>query len=281
MATSTPPDRELLQRRTGLRDEDLDLICSSEIFADICRENLHLILIDSAVQEFPRNSILFMQGDPAQRFYIVLDGWVKIFRETQDGRETVIHVFGKGESFAEPAIFEDGGYPASASACVDSRVLGIPAGSFKSRLMDNPELFERFIVAVYRKLRLLTLQIEQLSARSATERLAGFLCDLCPREADSTVLRLPLEKSVIAAMLGMQPETFSRSISKLRPHGVKIDGDTVSIVDIAALRKLSAGVQSFDAGPEFGSGRASFLTGATFGNRPDTRRFDDSSDGGH
>lgn len=248
MAASKSPDLELLQRRTGLHGEDLDLICASEIFADTHCENVCQYLIDSAVQEFPRNSHLFMQGDQAQRFYFVLDGWVKVFRETHDGRETVIHVFGKGESFAEAAIFQSGGYPVCASACVDVRVLGIPAGSFKARLSVNPELFNLFLTSMSRKLRILTQQIEQLSARSATERLAGFLCELCPRGTSSTVLRLPLEKAVIAAMLGMQPETFSRSISKLRTHGVVVDGDTVSIADVRHLRDLSAGYRGFDVG---------------------------------
>ena len=99
---------------------------------------------------------------------------------------------------------------------------------------------------------MLTQQLEQLSARSATERLAGFLCDLCPAEEESTVLRLPLEKAVIAAMLGMQPETFSRSMSKLRSHGVEIDGDTVSIPDVASLRALSAGGRSTYLGERLG-----------------------------
>jgi CRP-like cAMP-binding protein len=248
MSTSARPDRELLQRRTGLSDEDIDIICSCEIFAEICRENLCLILIDSAVQEFPRNSNLFMQGDAARRFYVVLDGWVKVFRETQDGRETVIHVFGPGESFAEAAIFGAAEYPACASACVDTRVLGIPAGSFKTRLSENRDLFQHFMASMNRKLLILTQQLELLSARSATERIAGFLCDLCSDDAESSVLRLPLEKAVIAAMLGMQPETFSRSMSKLRAHGVEIEGDTVSIVDIGLLRDLSAGVRKLDTG---------------------------------
>ena len=246
MAASTPPDRELLQRRTGLSDDDVHIVCACELFAQICRENLCLILMDSAVQEFPRNSILFVQGDPARRFFVVLDGWVKVFRETQDGRETVMHVFGPGESFAEAAIFEAGGYPACASACVDTRVLCIPAGSFKTRLSENRDLFEHFISAMNRKLLILAQQLEKLSARSSTERLAGFLCDLCPEGVESTVLRLPLEKAVIAAMLGMQPETFSRGMAKLRTHGVSIDGDTVTVSDIAVLRDLSAGGQSLD-----------------------------------
>jgi len=250
------PEQELLQRRTGLRVEDLDFVCSCEIFTEICRENLCQFLIDSAVQEFPRNSILFIQGDPAHRFYLVLEGWVKVFRETQDGRETVMHVFGPGESVAEAAIFEADGYPACASACVDTRVLGIPAGSFKARLMENRALFEHFIASMNKKLLILTQQLEQLSSRSATERLAGFLCDLCPAELESTVLRLPLEKAVIAAMLGMQPETFSRSISKLRAHGVEIDGDAVSIENINMLRDLSGRGRSVDTVSHLGGGAA-------------------------
>lgn len=246
MQMSAPPDRALLQRRTGLGDDDLSVVCSCEIFSEICREKLCHILIDSAVQEFPRNTVLFMQGDPVRRFYVILEGWVKVFRETQDGRETVMHVFGPGDSVAEAAIFKAEGYPACASACVDVRALGVPAGAFKSRLMEHHDLLEHFISAMNKKLLLLTQQLEQLSARSATERLAGFLCDLCPAEAVSTVLHLPLEKAVIAAMLGMQPETFSRSMSKLRPVGVQINGNAVSIVDIDALRNLSAGAVSFE-----------------------------------
>lgn len=246
MPAGAAPDWELLQRRTGLSSNDVDVICSSEIFTEICRENLCAILIDSAVQEFRRNSTLFMQGDPAKRFYVILNGWVKVFRETRDGRETVMHVFGSGESFAEAAIFDTGGYPACASACVDTRVLGIPAGSFKARLSENRVLFEHFITAMNRKLLILTRQLEQLSARSAIERLAGFLCDHCAADSGSEVLRLPLEKAVIAAMLGMQPETFSRSISKLSAHGVEIEGDTVSIEDIGSLRQLSSGCEPLE-----------------------------------
>jgi CRP-like cAMP-binding protein len=249
-------DQELLQRRTGLSVEDLDFVCSCEIFAEICRKSLCEFLIDSAVHEFPRNSLMFMQGDPARRFYLILEGWVKVFRETQDGHETVMHVFSPGETFAEAAIFEAEGYPACASACVDTRVLGIPAESFKARLMENRALFEHFISSVNKKLLILTQQLEQFSARSATERLAGFLCDLCPSETESTVMRLPLEKAVIAAMLGMQPETFSRSISKLRAHGVEIDGDLIFVDDISALRDLSGGGRSINAVNHLGGGAA-------------------------
>lgn len=239
-------DKETFHRRTGITEEDLQIVSRAAIFRKSAPSDLCGMLIDSAVQEFPRNAVLFMQRDPALRFYLILEGWVKVFRETIDGRESVLHVFGPGESFAEASIFEAKGYPASAAACVDVRVLGIPAASFKRRMAGNEALSEAFMWSVSHKLRLLTRQVEQLAARSATERLACFLSGLCPDECPAAVVRLPLEKAVIAAKLGMQPETFSRSMSKLRTVGVRIDGDEVSIPDVFALRRLSEGCKTSD-----------------------------------
>ncbi|MCG8544731.1 MAG: Crp/Fnr family transcriptional regulator [Alphaproteobacteria bacterium] len=241
MAETTNEVQELFHRRTGITDNDMAIVGSTAVFGSLARCDLCRLLLDSAVQEFPRNALIFMHGDPAIRFYIVLDGWVKVFRETIDGRETVLHVFGAGESFAEAAIFRPEGYPANATACIDSRVLGVPATPFRKFMAENPPISENFMASVSEKLRLLTRQVEQLSARSATERLAGFLLRLCRDEVGSAEIQLPLEKAVIAARLGMQPETFSRSISKLQTVGVRIEGNLISIADVYALRRVSEG----------------------------------------
>lgn len=241
MAGNATVDQEQFHRRTGISDEDMETIARASVFSSVTPSDLRKLLLDSAVQEFPRGALLFIHRDPAIRFYVVLDGWVKVFRETIDGRETVLHVFGTGESFAEAAIFKPDGYPANAAACVDSRVLGIPTASFKRFMAENPLISESFMASMTEKLRLLTRQVEQLTARSATERLAGFLLGLCHDDAATAVVRLPLEKAVIAARLGMQPETFSRSIYKLQTVGVRIEGNSISIPDIYALRCLSEG----------------------------------------
>jgi CRP-like cAMP-binding protein len=44
---------------------------------------------------------IFRQGDPATAFFITISGWVKLYRITQAGEETVIHTMTKGDSFAE------------------------------------------------------------------------------------------------------------------------------------------------------------------------------------
>ena len=64
-----------------------------------------------------------------------------------------------------------------------------------------------------RHLHRLVLQVEQLTSRSSVERVADFLLHLCPPGAGRAEVELPLDKSLIAARLGMQPETFSRSLA--------------------------------------------------------------------
>jgi CRP-like cAMP-binding protein len=193
------------------------------------------------VQSYARNTLLFLQDDPAARFYVVFDGWVKLFRSTEDGEESVIAVFSSGESFAEAAIFDQGIYPVSATLVEDSRLLVVPAGPFVKALSENGEYALKIMASMSRQLRNLVRQVEQLTLRSSTERVAGFLVRLCPSESGATVVRLPLDKALIAGRLGMQPETFSRSLAKLRPLGVRSNGGEVSIADVTALKQASHG----------------------------------------
>ena len=70
---------------------------------------------------------LFHQGDPATAFFILIDGWVKVYRITIGGEETVIHILIKRDSFAEAVAFTGARYPATAEAVSDARVVQIPA----------------------------------------------------------------------------------------------------------------------------------------------------------
>jgi len=244
MSKNVLPNREPFQKRTGMDEGNLRLVSASAIFSGILPGHLRDLLRDSAVQDFPRNSILFLQGDDARRFYIVLEGWIKIFLATPDGRETILRVCGVGDSFAEAAMFERDGYLTSACTCTEVRVLGVPTATFKTHIFTNRELRERILLTMSQKYRLLTYRIEELSSQSAAQRLARFLLSLCPPEDETAIVRLPLPKGVIAAALGMQPETFSRLLSKFRSDGVQVNGDIVSIANVRKLHHHSKGTSS-------------------------------------
>jgi CRP-like cAMP-binding protein len=218
--------------------EDWLLLTRQTLFHGLDDEMIEELLASARVQSFPRRTMLFLQGEPADRFFVIFEGWVKLFRELEGGEESVIAVFGRGDSFAEAAIFDRQSFPVSAVVVEDARLLVIPAAPFLRHLAEDGSCALNMIASLSRRLRLLVHQVERLAARSSTERVAEFLYQLCPKNERSATVHLPMDKALIAGRLGMQPETLSRSLAKLRRIGVQSEGGAIVVPDIEALRQL-------------------------------------------
>ncbi|NQU58614.1 MAG: cyclic nucleotide-binding domain-containing protein [Rhodospirillales bacterium] len=190
----------------------------------------------SRVVDYPRNKLLFLRGDPADQIYLLLDGWVKIFRDTAEGEQTVIGVLKPGETVAEAAIFLGKDYPASAEVVSEARLLEIPSESFLNVIREDGEVGIRMLGTLSQRMRGLILHIEQIQARSTPQRLGEFLLGLCSEKEGSVTIDLPYDKSLVAARLGMKPESLSRALAKLRSYGVTTNGHKVELADIVKLR---------------------------------------------
>lgn len=210
------------------------------MFASLSVEAIDNLLADAYIQHAKKNEVLFLRGEEAKSFYLVFDGWVKLLRQTENGQESIIGVFTKGETFAEAAIFDQQGFPVSAVVVDDAELLVIPAARFLKEFRENGEYALSVVASMSRHMRSLVRQIEQLSVTSSTERLARFLVLLCPQGANEAEVKFPVEKSLVAGRLGMQPETLSRALAKLRKVGVETKGSAVRISNVAALREMGS-----------------------------------------
>ena len=247
---------ETFVRRTGITLQDMLMLCRLPIFSGLENCVIAGLLSHAWVQSYPRNAVLFLQEEPAERFYVVFDGWVKLYRTSRQGEESVIGVFTCGESFAEAAIFDKAVYPVTASTVEDSRLLVIPAKHFLQHLTEHGEYALKMMASMSRHMRRMVQQVEQLTLKSSTQRVAGFLLRLCPQDRGPAVIQLPLDKALIAGRLGMQPETLSRCLAKLRQVGVVSKGARVSIADVDALRALSDSRVAAPASPGFSFAKA-------------------------
>lgn len=197
-------------------------------------------LLDAArVVHFQRGDAIFYQGDEAHALHIVTDGWVKLYRITQNGTETVVHIFSRGQSFGEPIALQRSAYPVSAEAATDCHVICVPADALLSTLDAHPKVAISIIASMLIHLQGLVEQIEQLKARSGTQRVAGFLLELCPQGVESAVVTMPYDKALIAGRLGMQPESLSRAFGRLRKFGVEIDHNQARISSVARLQEIA------------------------------------------
>lgn len=219
---------------------DRDLVRRVPLFAGLPPDMLDRLLEPARVENAPRGKLLFAQDTPASRFYVILVGWVKLYRSAADGGESVVHVFTRGDSFAEAAIFAGGQYPVSAATASGARLLSIPASPFLEVLEQEPAVARNMLAAMSRHLRQLVTRLEQVQSQSAAARLAGFLLTLIDEDdRQEAEVRLPIDKALLAARLGMQPETLSRALGRMREAGVEVHGERIRVPDVARLRELA------------------------------------------
>ncbi len=219
----------------ALESEDLETLSGMPLFSALDMPVLLRLIGNSSPRTYDRAQVLFEAGDPAERFFVILDGWVKLCKRSIDGHEVVVRILTRGECFAEAVMFMRGEYPVSAEVIRESRLLSIEFDNIATCLREDPNLAFGMLASTSRHLKKLVTQIEQIKGQTGVRRVGDFILRLCPTYEGSAVVGLPYEKSLIAARLGMTPETFSRALSRLRDVGVRTDRDHVIVSDIKRL----------------------------------------------
>lgn len=202
-----------------------------------------MAFVDAAtVRRHDKGSDLFHQGDAAGHFFVILSGWVKLYRTTPEGEEALVGLFTRGDVFGEAALLSGGIYPLSAQAAEESKVIAIPAAMLKARAQKNPDIILRLMASLAREIQNLQRQNEQMAIMSAPQRVACLLLQLSSYMiGEGGTMTFPYDKSLAAAQLGMKPETFSRAIAQLKLYGVTSKGPEITIDSFSRLASFSCG----------------------------------------
>ncbi|WP_293266829.1 Crp/Fnr family transcriptional regulator [Neptunomonas sp.] len=193
----------------------------------------------SRVISLKNDEYLFMQGDAAHNFYLVLEGKIKLFRLSIDGNEKIIEVVQPQQTFAEAVMFMEGSsYPVSAQAIGCTQVLSINNQAYMDSIAMNPDCCKRLLAKMAEKLHVWLNEIETLTIQNARHRLIRFLLAHIPDlSVQSATIKLPMAKRLIASRLAMQPETFSRIMHELKDKEIiTVKGLTVHVLDVQCLK---------------------------------------------
>lgn len=222
------------------------LLTEIDIFKAMDKESLASLLSHTSVFLRAKGTMLCMAGEDAQHIYVVLSGWVKIYRETSGGAEAVLDVITTGAYFGEDTIFDGGLYLSNAEVIADAEIAAIPSALIKENVEKNQDFTKALLGHMSRKQKAKEHDVEHLSVQSAPQRIGCFLLRLAGGNSFKNVsFDLPYDKTLIAARLGMQPETFSRALTKLRNEaGVEITGTKVKIDEVERLSTYTCGACS-------------------------------------
>lgn len=215
----------------------LKIIRTIPLFAGLTEADKESLVLAGKARRYKSGETVFRFGDPIQNFYVVCEGAVQLHRETPDGHEMTVDVFIAGDAIGETEILQlSPTHQFSALAIKDSLLVEFPVAWLKNSIKNHGVLALNLLAMLSRRSTIATLEAEHKATMSAPQQVACFLERLCIlHDFDPHGFDLPYSKTLIASRLGMELETFSRALSKIRDHGVNIQGNRVAFSDIEKM----------------------------------------------
>ncbi len=212
------------------------LIDSLNVFSGITKNAFNVLMQQAHIREHNKGKLLFLHGEQANHLYIILDGWVKIYKGTRQGEEVVLQMLSSGDCIMETAVYLNLPFPVSAQIVEHATILSLPAPIVREQIKRNNQLALNTLSSMCYRSQSLISQIEVMRLKTVDERLGWFLLKLVIDQQHKTrTIQLPYEKSVIASYLGMKRETFSRALKRLKTKGFIVENNTVTLPSLTSL----------------------------------------------
>jgi CRP/FNR family transcriptional regulator, cyclic AMP receptor protein len=192
--------------------------------------------------EFPRGTVIFNEGEPGDRLYIVSTGKVKIGRRSPDGRENLLSIFGPSDMFGELSIFDPGPRTSTATTVTDVRAYTMDRNALREWIAQRPEIAEQLLRVVARRLRRTNNLLADLIFTDVPGRVAKALLQLAQRfgSQEAGLLRVThdLTQEEIAQLVGASRETVNKALADFAHRGwIRLEGKSVLISDSERLAR--------------------------------------------
>ena len=229
-------DRQAIERR----EYSLDCLRGLSLFSNLSDEEIACFRAAAQFRSYKKDRVLYLEGEPAEYFYVISGGWIKLFHTMPEGEEVVVDILTTGDMVGETAIFERDRRTSSAQAVEDVQLISIPMNLLKEQIRLNSKLALNMLSSMSRHYRRHYSEMALNAMQSAPQRIGSFLLRLCPGDKKMGIaFHLPYNKTLIAQSLGMNGSTFSRALNILRQETtVHVDGMCVEIGSVKQLAKF-------------------------------------------
>jgi len=198
------------------------------------------------LKEYKKNEYIFFEGDEEPGIYIVIEGIVKLLKETADGKTVILRLVTPKEVFGWLVMGDS--RPTStytAQALVNTKVLYISNQDFLKLLNLYPALAVKITCDASKMLLEAYDRLKSLAAEKVEGRIANLLLELSRKigkeEDGKIVIIAPITRQDLAEMTGTTVETAIRIMSKWKKEGiVNTERGKIEILDPDYLEDLIA-----------------------------------------
>jgi len=181
-----------------------------------------------------RFASLFTEASPADSFYFLDSGLVKIFKRGEDGKEIILRIVAPGEIFGEQALAGEDARRLSAEILQEGLIYVIPKATFLAFCDAHPGAWRLVSEILGTRLRELEKKVELLCLQDVEYRILYYLGELAAslghRTDGSSEYAIPLSQSELASLIGATRETTSTTLNALARRGLVRLGRRMLIV---------------------------------------------------
>lgn len=166
---------------------------------------------------------VFEQGADNRGFFCVSRGLIALRTHHAEGNSTLLRLAYPGDIIGFRSFLADGQHQTEARALMPSRICTVPQSTTKTLLLDNPAIMNKLAARCVHEINRTHARICSAATKTYKTQLADLLMTLMDHHGTQVgnewLMRLPLSRSDLSDLLGVQPETLSRLIKRLEKDG--------------------------------------------------------------
>ncbi|NLW99541.1 MAG: Crp/Fnr family transcriptional regulator [Actinomycetales bacterium] len=221
---------------------DLDVVRRSPLFAALDDETARTLLDNMVKTRMERGDVLFHEGDPGDKLYVIVEGKIKLGRTSTDGRENLLAILGPGEMFGELSLFDPGPRTATATAVAETQILGLSNEQLQRFIAGRPYVAGTLLAALARRLRRTNENLADLVFTDVPGRVAKALLDLSRRFGrpveNGVMVSHDLTQEELAQLVGASRETVNKALADFASRGwLKLEARAVLLYDLERLQR--------------------------------------------
>lgn len=183
------------------------------LFTNLPQKSLDELEQLSVLRRYPKNTILFIEGDESTHLYVIKDGKVSVSVAGEDGREVILNYIGAGEYFGELALLDGQPRSATVRTVTPCEVIAVSRSSFQELLKTNPEFVLQVTSELTSRIRQLTESVKDLALLDVYGRVSNVLEKLS--DDNGRIDNPKVTHQDIANMVGSSREMVSRIMKQL------------------------------------------------------------------
>ena len=213
------------------------------IFSSLKEETLLQIDQICIKKNYKKGDIILFEHDEGNTFFFIVNGEVKISRESDDGKEVVLSLLHDSDVFGEMSLLDGMPRSANVTAMEDTELYMIKRENFLELLNNNPGVCIALLEEITRRLREAGLRIKSLSLNDAEGKVATVLLQIADEKGKIKngiveIEKLPFQHE-LANMAGTSRETISRTLHSFAKKGlVELEGPKLRIIKYEQFKEM-------------------------------------------